>query len=53
MIGKLIDDFRIKFALSTRAQNFRDRLMNKDPNQRPTAAYAINDDWFKGMELDR
>ena len=52
MIGKLIDDSRIKFSLSERAKNFRDRLMSEDPNKRPTAADAIKDDWFKGMELD-
>ena len=46
MIGKLIDDDRINFIIPQRAQKFRDRLMSKDPKQRPTAAYAINDDWF-------
>ncbi len=49
MIGELIDDSRIKFTLSERAQNFRDRLMSEDPNQRPTAANAIKDDWFEGI----
>ena len=48
MIGKLIDDDRINFSLSVRAQNFRDILMSEDPNQRPNAANAINDNWFNG-----
>jgi hypothetical protein len=52
MIGNLLDDFKISFSLSERARNFRDRLTNNDPDQRPTAADAIEDDWFNGMELD-
>jgi len=24
-------------------------LMSEDPNQRPTAANAIKDDWFEGI----
>ena len=46
MIGNLMDDYRIRFTPSIRAQKFRDRLMSEDPKERPTAAYAINDDWF-------
>jgi hypothetical protein len=53
MIGNLLDDSRISIQLSESARKFRDRLMNNDPNQRPTAADAIEDDWFKGMEVDR
>lgn len=47
-IGKLMD--RVKCTLSERAQNFRDRLMIEDSNQRPTAIDALNDDWFEEMD---
>ncbi|RIA81356.1 hypothetical protein C1645_837138 [Glomus cerebriforme] len=49
LIGNLIDDQRIHIYLSESAKNFRDRLMFQDPNERPTATDAIEDDWFNDM----
>ena len=42
-----MDNHRIKFTLSERARNFRNRLKSEDSNQRPTAIDALNDDWFE------
>ncbi|GBC07678.1 hypothetical protein RclHR1_07610008 [Rhizophagus clarus] len=51
MIGKLMNDHRITFPLSERAREFRNRLLSEDPDRRPTANDALNDDWFEGMEI--
>ncbi|CAB5216525.1 unnamed protein product [Rhizophagus irregularis] len=47
MIGKLMNE--VKFTLSEKAQNFRDKLMIKDFNLRLTATDALKDDWIEEM----
>ena len=49
MIGNLLNDSRIGIELSKRARNFRDKLTKLNPNERPNAENAIDDDWFKDM----
>ncbi|PKY55122.1 hypothetical protein RhiirA4_474379 [Rhizophagus irregularis] len=49
MIGNLINNPRIKFGLSETAENFRNGLMFRNPDVRPTAADAIKNDWFNDM----
>ncbi|CAB4443508.1 unnamed protein product [Rhizophagus irregularis] len=48
MIGKLMDE--VKFTLSEKAQNFRDKLMIEDFNIRLTATDALKDDWIEEMD---
>ncbi|CAB5357256.1 unnamed protein product [Rhizophagus irregularis] len=47
MIGKLMDE--VKFTLSEKAQNFRDKLVIEDFNLRLTATDALKDDWIEEM----
>ncbi|CAB5353417.1 unnamed protein product [Rhizophagus irregularis] len=47
MIGKLMNE--VKFTLSEKAKNFRDKLMIKDFNLRLTATNALKDDWIEEM----
>ncbi|UZO13135.1 uncharacterized protein OCT59_004640 [Rhizophagus irregularis] len=47
MIGKLMNE--VKFTLSEKAKNFRDKLMIKDFNLRLTATDALKDDWIEEM----
>ncbi|EXX79500.1 hypothetical protein RirG_004980 [Rhizophagus irregularis DAOM 197198w] len=50
MIGNLLNDLRIlQIQLSARARNFRDRLTQQNHDERPSAADAIDDDWFSDM----
>ena len=49
MIGNLLNDSRIRFQLSESARNFWDKLIQLNPDKRPTAANAIHDDWFDNM----
>ncbi|PKY33496.1 hypothetical protein RhiirB3_475796 [Rhizophagus irregularis] len=48
MIGKLMDE--VKFTLSEKAQNFRDKLIIEDFNLRLTATDALKDDWIEEMD---
>ena len=48
MVGNLFS--KVTFSLSSFAQNFRDKLMNQNPCDRPTADDALKDDWLKGVE---
>ncbi|RGB22084.1 hypothetical protein C1646_731247 [Rhizophagus diaphanus] len=48
MIGKLMDE--VKFTLSEKAQNFRNKLMIDDFNLRLTATDALKDDWIEEMD---
>ncbi|CAB4401994.1 unnamed protein product [Rhizophagus irregularis] len=47
MIRKLMNE--VKFTLSEKAKNFRDKLMIKDFNLRLTATDALKDDWIEEM----
>ena len=49
MIGNLINNQRMHLDLSETGENFRARLMFQNPDERPTAADAIEDDWFNDM----
>lgn len=50
MIGNLLDDPIInRIQLSESARNFRDRLTQQNHSERPSAADAIDDDWFSDM----
>ena len=48
--GNLLDDRKMRFELSESARNFRDKLIRRNPVERPIAANALEDDWFKKME---
>jgi hypothetical protein len=48
MIGNLLDDSKIRrIRLSKSARNFRDKLTQQNHSERPSAADAIDDVWFK------
>ncbi|KAG9292596.1 hypothetical protein G9A89_006967 [Geosiphon pyriformis] len=52
MVGNLFKHSRIynHIPLSSSAQKFRKKLMNENPNSRPTADDALKDGWFNLQE---
>ncbi|KAG9285613.1 hypothetical protein G9A89_009253 [Geosiphon pyriformis] len=48
MVGNLFKHTRIynHISLSSSAKQFKEKLMNKNPNSRPTANDALKDEWF-------
>ncbi|KAG9301033.1 hypothetical protein G9A89_015769 [Geosiphon pyriformis] len=48
MVGNLFKHTRIynHISLSSSAKRFKEKLMNKNPNSRPTANDALKDEWF-------
>ncbi|CAB4396470.1 unnamed protein product [Rhizophagus irregularis] len=50
MIGNLLNDLKIlQIQLSARARNFWDGLIQQNHDERPSAADAIDEDWFSDM----